>query len=325
MERESVSTLRLHEDERLAVGTLADEFLASLDGDGDPTRMSAAASVAAQRLPERLRTFLAGVRTQSPAVTVLANLPIAADLAPTPVGWELSAERRAGLREEAVLALCGAGLAEPFGWTSQQAGRLVHDVCPTPEAGDSLTSASSTRELNFHTEDVFHPCRADYVALLCLRNPTQVGTTYVRADALELTDEVREVLFQERFRFFPDDSHQIDAGSGDDPAEAPSGAVLYGPREAPYLRFDLDFMEPLPDDGPAAAAVDAVQKTLGRHIERVALAPGELVFIDNHQVVHGREPFHCRFDGTDRWLKRVNLTRDARRISALTGQRSVLV
>jgi len=29
--------------------------------------------------------------------------------------------------------------------------------------------------------------------------------------------------------------------------------------------------------------------------------------------VHGRKPFTARFDGTDRWLKRVCITRDLRK------------
>lgn len=34
-------------------------------------------------------------------------------------------------------------------------------------------------------------------------------------------------------------------------------------------------------------------------------APGDLTLIDNDVAVHGRIPFRPRYDGTDRWLKRV--------------------
>lgn len=320
--RKAVSRLHLRDEDREAVEALADELMNSLPDQLDPSRISAAAVVAAQQLPERLRTFLVRVRTEYHPIAVVSNLPVRQNLEPTPLGWEASAKIEAGLREEAVLALCGAALAEPFGWTSQQSGRLVHDVCPTPEAEASLTSASSTKALNFHTEDVFHPCRSDYVALFCLRNPSAVSTTYVRAEALVLPKAVRETLFQERFIFLPDDSHELEAPSGDG---AQLGAVLFGPRESPYLRFDIDFMRPLPGDGEAAEAIEVMQDALTRHVERVSLSPGDLAFIDNYQVVHGREPFRCRFDGTDRWLKRVNLIRDARRIRTVTARRSLLI
>jgi hypothetical protein len=35
--------------------------------------------------------------------------------------------------------------------------------------------------------------------------------------------------------------------------------------------------------------------------------------VDNRNVVHGRRPFRAGFDGSDRWLKRVNVVRDLRR------------
>ncbi|MFE7482630.1 TauD/TfdA family dioxygenase [Streptomyces sp. NPDC057552] len=322
------ASLLLNDAESRAVGDLADEFLDSFGPMRDPAKIAAAATVAAQRLPSRIREFLARARAEEPAVTVLSNLPVQESLEPTPVGWELASKLGAAQREETVLLLCGAALAEPFGWISQQAGRLVHDVCPTPGEETSLTSASSTLALNFHTEDVFHPCRCDYVSLFCLRNPTQVGTTIVRTDALDLPAEIRAVLFQERFLFLPDDSHSLSSLPTTPENETPGthrGAVLFGPADAPYLRFDIDFMRAVPGDQEASEAIDAVQAALLEHTERIALSPGELVFVDNYRVVHGREPFVSRYDGTDRWLKRLNLTRDARRISALTGKRSVII
>ncbi|WP_248963652.1 TauD/TfdA family dioxygenase [Sphaerisporangium perillae] len=40
----------------------------------------------------------------------------------------------------------------------------------------------------------------------------------------------------------------------------------------------------------------------------MSLESGEFCFIDNYRVVHGRKPFGARHDGTDRWLKRINVT-----------------
>ncbi|QMU70179.1 hypothetical protein GXP74_20055 [Streptacidiphilus sp. P02-A3a] len=34
--------------------------------------------------------------------------------------------------------------------------------------------------------------------------------------------------------------------------------------------------------------------------EKVVLEPGDAIFLDNYRVVHGREPFQPRYDGTDR-------------------------
>ena len=55
------------------------------------------------------------------------------------------------------------------------------------------------------------------------------------------------------------------------------------------------------------------------------LAPGEAVFVDNYKVIHGRDTFTPRYDGTDRWLKRTSLVRDIRRTYVRSKSRSRLL
>jgi L-asparagine oxygenase len=44
----------------------------------------------------------------------------------------------------------------------------------------------------------------------------------------------------------------------------------------------------------------------------VRLQPGDVAFIDNYRAAHGRKSFRARCDGTDRWLKQLNITRNLR-------------
>ena len=44
----------------------------------------------------------------------------------------------------------------------------------------------------------------------------------------------------------------------------------------------------------------------------VRLQPGDVAFIDNYRAAHGRKSFRARYDGTDRWLKQLNITRNLR-------------
>ncbi|SDM57616.1 TauD/TfdA family dioxygenase [Allokutzneria albata] len=312
------------------VARLADEVLG--DGDSwDPLTFVDRAGRVAERLPLRLREFLAEVRANESDVTVVSGLPIADDLVPTPTGWDTAAKTGAGQREEIVLLLVGSALGEAFGWANQQDGRIVHDVCPAPGMERSLTSASSEAGLSLHTEDVFHPCRGDYVSLLCLRNPDSVGTTFVRIAALDLPEQTRKVLSENRFRFYPDDSHVggvLLDGDGTDHLAGrghTTGSVIFGPHERPYLRFDIDFMAVEEGDTEAAAVMAATQEHLSAAVERVVLQPGDAVFVDNYRVVHGREPFQPRYDGKDRWLKRLNLIRNVRSIYALSDRRSRII
>jgi alpha-ketoglutarate-dependent taurine dioxygenase len=48
-------------------------------------------------------------------------------------------------------------------------------------------------------------------------------------------------------------------------------------------------------------------------LQDFVLKPGDFVFIDNYRTVHGRRPFKARYNGYDRWLKRINITKDLRK------------
>jgi TfdA family taurine catabolism dioxygenase TauD len=300
--------LVLTADERVTIDRLVDDAV----GSPSPLVFAERATVMAGRLPLRLREFLSGVRAKETDIAVVSGLEPLPGLASTPTGWEVAASTGAGRREEFVLLLCGSALAEAFCWAGQQNGRLVHDICPVPGMERSLTSSSSKAMLTLHTEDVFHPCRADYVSLYCLRNPDRIGTSFARAETLELPQRMRNVLSERRFTFHSDDSHAERAGT--------VGSVLFGPKTRPYLRVDTDFVTAV--DGDAAEALAAVRELLSSSAERVVLAPGDIVFLDNHQVVHGRQPFTPKYAGNDRWLKRLNLTRDIRRVYLTAGERS---
>lgn len=217
-----MSRIVLEAEERAQVAALADEVLSGVEV-WDPLQLVDDVTGLAERLPLRLREFLVHSRISESDITVISGLPVDEELVPTPIGWDLAAKTGAGQREELVLLLCGAVLGDPFGWATQQDGRVVHDVCPAPGMEKSLTSASSEVALSLHTEDVHHPCRGDYVSLFCLRNPDAVGTTFVRIGALDLPPDTRRTLAEQRFRFYPDDSHVgavLNALDGNEPADA---------------------------------------------------------------------------------------------------------
>jgi L-asparagine oxygenase len=104
-------------------------------------------------------------------------------------------------------------------------------------------------------------------------------------------------------------------GHSTPPAWLPDAPVplLFGGPELPYLRFDGFLTGPLPGDSEAAEAMDALSQVLAKAEQDALLAPGEALFVDNYRAVHGRRPFAARYDGTDRWLKRISVTRDLRR------------
>ncbi|MEU6970749.1 guanitoxin biosynthesis L-enduracididine beta-hydroxylase GntD [Kitasatospora aureofaciens] len=292
-------------------------------------------TVFAQRLPETLRTSLNRFRLTEPADACrISGFPVRDDrIGETPRHWADTAGRPGPtLREEFFLVLCSSLLGDVFGWASQQAGRLVHEVVPIPgHEGLQINSASSSTLL-WHTEDAFHPYRADYVGLMCLRNPQRAETTVACIADVELDRETAGILFEPRFVLRPDEAHLPKNGAPNRPtsprhSEAMARghariermlshpqkvAVLFGDPASPYLRLDSAEVERT-DDLDAMAALDHLLTALDQQLNGVVLEPGDLLFVDNFRAVHGRQPFTARYDGRDRWLKRVNITRDLRR------------
>jgi hypothetical protein len=79
------------------------------------------------------------------------------------------------------------------------------------------------------------------------------------------------------------------------------------------MRLDQHYTSTADGDRDAADALDTLMTSVGAGLKGFALAPGDLCFIDNYKVVHGRSAFQARYDGTDRWLRRLNITRDLRK------------
>ncbi|SFR02257.1 arginine beta-hydroxylase, Fe(II)/alpha-ketoglutarate-dependent [Lentzea waywayandensis] len=296
------------------------------------------ATVLAHELPRALRAGLLEFRLTEPhPLCVVGGYVIDNDrIGPTPAHWkDCGGEGRPTLAEDLFFYLCASLLGDPIAWSTQQDGRLLHDVFPIKEHQYEQLGSGSEELLTWHIEDAFHPMRTDYVGLMCLRNPDGVNTTYGSLEGIDLPADVVEVLRQDRFPIRPDRSHlaanrQNDDGdeqlrrlrdrsyewiSGLDANPEPI-AVLFGPQEDPYLRLDPYFMEVPASDPEAAAALDTIVKAIDANIAGYALKPGEVLFLDNYRGTHGREPFTARFDGTDRWLTRLNIARDLRKSRA---------
>ena len=144
---------------------------------------------------------------------------------------------------------------------------------------------------------------------MCLRNPDAVPTTYALIDEVRLDPDQVDVLFEPRFYFRPDPSHPSDK-------EGERASVLFGDPKSPYIRFDPYCMD-RPETEEAQSAMDALIRAIDQNLTGVALLPGECLFIDNYKTVHGRSSFKARFNGTDRWLKRINIARDLRKSRAV--------
>jgi Fe(II)/alpha-ketoglutarate-dependent arginine beta-hydroxylase len=296
------------------------------------------ASLYAHELPRRVRSFLNDFRLKEPAegVCIISGYPINLSMiGATPDHWKWRSDARRSLHEQILFVLYGSLLGDLLGWATQQDGYLVHDVFPIKGHENEQLGTGSEQTLWWHTEDAFHPYRADYIGFLCLRNPDNVPTTIGTVDSRKLEASQINVLFQPRFTIRPDESHKEKNESdlrrmnrpsnGHDAVDAAyekiremnanpeKVSVFFGSADAPYLRLDPYFMDPLDDDPEAQQALDALIALIDASLVHLVLQPGSFCFIDNYKAVHGRRPFKARYDGNDRWIKRISMTRDLRK------------
>lgn len=235
---------------------------------------------------------------------VLSGFPVDdAALGPTPASWRVSNPWQAN-EWSTLLLLLASAMGRVFGWHGQQDGRLVHDIVPALGAEREQTGASSSVLLTPHTEDAFHPHRADYLMLGCLRNHENVGTTAANIRDVDLGQADEDILTQAVAPILPDESYGDDHSAAGPPPPLPT--VWQGP-DGLCLRYDPAYTPTEEFDARHRAAYDRLGAGL-EHVSRtVALSPGQFLVLDNDAVVHGRVPFTARYDGTDRWLKRVNV------------------
>lgn len=298
--------VKLARDLAEAAGALA---ASGSTADSPPVRPGAA-------LPPAMRARLARL-TRPPApgagYRVVKGLFSAfGDQGPTATHWkDTDRERTAAL--DLGIVLVAALHGEVFGWANQQDGHLVHNILPSPQYAHMQVGGSSTTALSWHTEDAFHPDRADFLLLVCVRNPDGIGSRIATVGSLDLEPDRIARLSEPRLVIHPDDSYQPDGSDPDDSLadgsaghRGPDGMATLSYRSGRMcLRYDPTYTRMLTDD---PAFLDAYEE-LGRQLEErsrmVALEPGDLLIVDNDAAVHGRGSFRARYDGTDRWLKRV--------------------
>jgi hypothetical protein len=102
----------------------------------------------------------------------------------------------------------------------------------------------------------------------------------------------------------PDDSYPTDWRTPEDGGGIPT---LWDAEDGLCMRYDPYYSKLPADDAEPAfldaytalgAALDACGRTL-------PISAGDILIIDNDVTVHGRSSFTPRYDGTDRWLKRL--------------------
>ncbi|MGW6593791.1 TauD/TfdA family dioxygenase [Streptomyces globisporus] len=260
-------------------------------------------------LPDGMRKMVLdfGSDAESSGYCILRGVSVG-ELPKTPQAHE--AHVLDGHPTNGTLMLVADLLGSLTGYQDEKSGALFHDVHPVRGEEDRIENSGSVA-FDFHTENVHHPLRPDYLGLLCLRQDhDQIAATRVSSvrDALPLLtdDEVAELRKPQFHSLYPTSFTRNTTGPR--PSAGPH-PVIFGPADRPFMRFNSHNTQG--DHPPARAALRSLATALERVCRDLVLAPGDLVVLDNHVVVHGRTAFTPRYDGQDRWLRRFYSLRSA--------------
>jgi alpha-ketoglutarate-dependent taurine dioxygenase len=299
---------------RYLADELADELAAELL-DSEPVRLSPGAlsrlSLLAQELPRTIRGPVTDFRLSVPGTPdgamVISGLPLTRDaIAATPHAFQMGRRTDETRAADMALLLLASLFGDPFSHAAVQAGSLILDICPFAGDEETQLASSSSGGLHWHNEDAYHEFRADWLLLMCLRNPESTPTTVARVKDVSPAAREADALWKATYELAPDTSH-LSPQQMPRPQAIP---VLSGDPEDPFIRIDPEFMGEGPvTEGPLKTLVDE----LNANLRDVTLGEGDILVVDNRRAVHGRRSFDARYDGTDRWLRVVNVTADLRR------------
>jgi len=318
-----VKTLTLVEQEQRHIRGLLAEILGE-PGMTDQYLFMDQAALYAQELPRRVReAFYSFKRREEAAVLLVRGNPVLEQGAgPSPARHiELDADYR--LNDAKILhGLYGSLLGEGIGFTSQRGGSLYNNIVPLQGYSTiANSSGGSSLEFGFHVEDAFHPARAEYLGLVCMRNDERAATTIASIDGIALNAEEKQVLFEPRFRIAHNPIH-----STSDVVEENYQAILFGHPDAPYVKINAATLDLDDYQGIERQALEKLLRHFAEQRVALVLEATDCVYVDNYRCVHARDSFQANYGEGARWLARVvfaSSLRKSRDMRTSVGTRAI--
>lgn len=297
-----LQVIELTDAEELVVAKICEEAL-----DGAAAKPLAeiilTSALHAQALPFRVRQAFYSYKLAQTchAICIRTSAPADEGIGPTPSRYRPVGELEMVGKYDVMHLMFASLLGEPFAWSTIQNGYVFNDIIPIRHHADRPASSGFMSDFGLHTEDAFHPWAGDYLGLACLRNSERVPTTLAGFETEELSVTLRDILFEPRFIVGANVAQEVEPVMISSP-------ILFGDENDPYMRINMNATSAVEGDHTASAALREFGDTLVRNITGVVFQPGDFWYIDNLRVAHGREKYKPRFDGRDRWLRRLYIS-----------------
>jgi L-asparagine oxygenase len=268
--------------------------------------------VTSDELPRPLRERLSRFRYNSNIYGTLLIRGLQDDEPPlTPDAGEPDWDEPLPLGDKAML-LVMSRLGDLRAYIDEKFGAPRQSVYPLRNTEYRQENSGSLSDLLGHTEDGFLLDKCDFLGLFCRRadhegvalTGTASATRALRLISWQVIEWLSKPLYVVGVptSFVPEGGGKL--------LWSPPMPVLTGDLRTPQMTIDLDAMRGLTREAEVALQVFA--RALMSVMVYCALAPGDLLAIDNLTAIHARTHFRPRYDGRDRWLSRVKVALNPR-------------
>lgn len=315
-----IADVRLSEEEQRTLIGIAQDIRGEIEGLPEHQAVDAmldAGEAAAEDFPG-LYGALSELSTHESWKTMVVHGPVPGLLPPTPDRYLEPGENPLFKEDVYRGVLLGMMGLYAYGYDSQQPGNIHNNVIAIKnQFGVRGISANPVDELGLHVEDASYNLgddniSPDWLTIHALRNPHVVPSLVSIPDLTKLSREARQALEEEFFVNHTNPGQGGDQNNADKPV-----AVLYGPN-GEWVRLNTEQLD-LDRHSPRhrAALQEFVDLAVASTID-LDFLPGDIVINDNRRILHGRAQYKRhqmpRFDGEDRWQRRVVAADDASRI-----------
>jgi hypothetical protein len=228
------------------------------------------------------------------------------NLTPTPTKIERQSPEYAH-KYDFIHLMFSSILGDLFTFSTIQYGNIINDVIPIRDNATLPISSGFENDFGLHTEDAFSPYSGEFLGLLCIRNPTNAPTIISSVRDIYLSRKDKEILFQDRFQIKHNIAHSRIS------SDVTRLAILFGSLDDPYVRVNANYNASATDDAEAIAAYQNLINALNKATRDVVLSSGDFMYINNRVVAHGRRSYEPTWDGKDRWLRRLYISKDLKR------------
>jgi hypothetical protein len=231
----------------------------------------------------------------------MLDLPKANQQRPTPKHWRDDCHSN---YDDLFLQL-SRHVGDVFGYSDLQNGKLVQEIFPIFKDRNKQLGSGSVH-LELHTEDPALPYRADVLGFLCVRNDDKVPNLLSCPDFSAVDATLKHRLTETRYTILSDRPSTIEYK----PTALETAVLQESPTEGYGFIYDPVYV----DYSKMSHCEELDFKDFIKLVESatfdLSMNEAQVLFINNYKCAHGRPQFTPKYDGTDRWLKRVQISKD---------------